>query len=108
MKELTFDSIIPGNVLVAYDYYSGSIPFFYMVLEKKGKSTIVIRRLKKTGQYNVGASDGVETPVLGSFNPDYPAMTVRFNKHGHVCTPGRYGMELRFWDGRPATYANYN
>ena len=107
MKELTFDSVNPGDVLIAYSYYSGSIPFFYKVLEKKGKSTIVIRRLMKTGKYNVGVSDGLETPVLDSFNPDCRAEAVRFDKRGHVFTP-EHGKQLQFWDGQPAVYVNNN
>lgn len=107
MKELAFASVNPDDILVAYDHFNGSIPFFYKVIEKKGRSTIVIRRLEKTGTYNVGASDGFEIPV-DSFDPDCHAISVRFNKYRHVFTPGPYRKQLHFWNGQPVAYANYN
>ena len=95
------DNVQVDDILYCTSYYDFMISTFYKVLEKRGKSTLVLQRLKKN--YAGSQSDGVAEPT-DEIDPDCKPITVRYGKRGFKIGSNR----LYVWDGTPLEEYNYS
>ena len=95
------DNVQVDDILYCTSYYDFMISTFYKVLEKRGKSTLVLQRLKKN--YTGSQSDGTAEPT-DEIDPDCKPITVRYGKHGFKVGSNR----LYVWDGTPLEEYNYS
>lgn len=95
------DNVQVDDILYCTSYYDFMISTFYKVLEKRGKSTLVLQRLKKN--YTGSQSDGVAEPT-DEIDSYCKPITVRYGKHGFKIGSNK----LYVWDGTPLEEYNYS
>ncbi len=95
------DNVQVDDILYCTSYYDFMISTFYKVIEKRGKSTLVLQRLKKN--YTGSQSDGAAEPS-DRIDPDCKPITVRYGKRGFKIGSNR----LYVWDGTPLEEYNYS
>lgn len=100
-EDATPDNVNVGDIVFSTAYYDFKIHTFYKVVDKRGKSTIVIQRLEK--EYNGTQSNGVVKPT-DKLDSRYGPITVRYGKRGFKVR----GDSLRIWDGTPLEEYDYS
>lgn len=100
-EDATPDNVNVGDIVFSTACYDFKIHTFYKVVDKRGKSTIVIQRLEK--EYNGTQSDGVVKPT-DKLDSRHGPITVRYGKRGFKVR----GDTLRIWDGTPLEEYDYS
>ena len=95
------DNVQTDDILYCTSYYDFMISTFYKVLDKRGKSTLVLQRLKKN--YTGSQSDGTAEPT-DEIDSNCKPITVRYGKRGFRIGSNR----LYVWDGTPLEEYNYS
>lgn len=92
--EATPEIVEVGDILYSTYLYDGVRHTFYKVLAKRGKSTIVVQRLRS----NYVGSQTEDEATPGEPTNEEP-LTLRFGKHGFMTS--KYASSLNVWDGEP-------
>ncbi len=95
------DAYEVGDVLYTSWGYEQTNIDFYQVVSKHGKSTLGIRKIAGSREYNSEWMTGKTTPIIDAFEGEL--MKVRINKYGTARVQGRYGLyplEYTMVDGK--------
>ncbi len=92
-----------GTVLYARYGYDQTNYTFYQITERRGESTMVLRRLKTDSRPEGWACDIVR-PLRNQFT-DHPPITRRVGKHGYAKAEAH--EYLHVWDGKPKRATSY-
>lgn len=100
---MTLNDAVPGTILYASWGYEQTNHDFYQVIERRGKSTLVLRQLKVAKESEGWARDKV-MPLKDQFTDD-PPLTRRIGKHGYARVTN-YAF-LYPWEGTPKHATSY-
>lgn len=92
-----------GTVLYASYGYDQTNYTFYQITERRGQSTMVLRRLR-TENKPEGWCQEIVRPLRDQFT-DHPPLTRRVSKHGYAKAEAH--EYLRIWDGKPKRATSY-
>lgn len=99
-----------GDIFTSSWGYEQTNVYYYQVVELKGKSSVVVRRIAGEREYT-GAMAGKMTPVKNAFLDRVDPITKRIQSHD-----GSKSVYLKMesyeyaypWDGQPKTFTEYH
>jgi hypothetical protein len=101
----TFAAVKIGSIFVASWGYDQTNVDAYQVIEKKGKSTVVVRRIyTERIEGSEGAMSCKVKPDPGAFHVESPALTRRLGPWGLAIDSSR---QARLWDGSREFYCSW-
>lgn len=100
---MNINDAVPGTILYASWGYEQTNYDFYQVVERRGKSTLVLRQLKVNKESEGWCREKV-MPLKDQFTDGTP-LTRRIGKHGYARINEH--AFLHTWDGRPKHATSY-